>query len=114
LQDRSKEIARLFERIWDSPGLSGCPRLSEWAATIQGLAANEAGTPSEHPHATVGVTDVRCPGCGRSPLLGLTVVDHKPDCPLRPPSTLAFVPDKSSFPGVPTHEDIGFVPLFDV
>lgn len=112
LQARSMDVARLFERVWDSPGPSGCPRLSEWAAAIQALAAREAAVPPQHPHATVEGIGVRCPGCGRSPLLGLTAVDHRPDCPLRGPSTLSLVPDKSSFPGVPTHEDIGFVPLF--
>ncbi len=114
LQGLSKDVARLFERVWDSPGQSGCPRLSDWAATIQVLAANETAAPSQHPHATVDGIGVRCPGCGRSPLDGLTVVDHKSDCPLRASETPTLQPDKSSFPGVPTHTDIGFVPLFDV
>ena len=113
LQDLSKDVARLFERIWDSPGPSGCPRLSEWAAAIQVLDASESAAPSQRPHATPEGTDMRCPGCGRSQLLGLTIVDHKPDCPLRGPSTASLVADKSSFPGVPAHVDIGFVPLFD-
>jgi hypothetical protein len=112
LQARSKDLARLFERVWDSPGPSGCPRLSEWAATIQVLAADETATPSERPHATIDGTGLRCPGCGRTPLLGLTAIDHTSDCPLRGPSTGGLVADKSSFPGVPAHEDIGFVPLF--
>jgi hypothetical protein len=112
LQGLSRDVARLFDRVWDSPGPSGCPRLSEWAATIQALVATETAAPSQHPHATTEGAGMRCPGCGRSPLVGLTVVDHSPDCPLRGPSTGSLVPDKSSFPGVPAHEDIGFVPLF--
>ncbi len=114
LRDRSKDIARLFERIWDSAGLSSCPRLSEWAAAIQVLAASEVAASSHHLHATVDGSGVACPGCGRSPLHGLAGVDHGSDCPLRGSSTFPLVPDKSSYPGVPTHEDIGFVPLFDV
>ncbi len=110
LRERSMQVARLFERIWDSPGPSGCPRLSEWAAAIDALAAGVSAEPSQHPDATVAG---RCPGCGRSPLPGYTVADHEPTCPLREPSTPLPAPDKSSFPGVPTHEDIGFVPLFD-
>jgi len=110
LQALSKDVARLFERVWDSPGPSGCPRLSEWAATIQALGASESDAPAPHPYATA--EGVRCPGCGRSTLLGLTIVDHKSDCPLRGPSTLSPAPDKSLFPGVPAHEDIGFIPLF--
>jgi hypothetical protein len=112
LQALSKDVARLFERVWDSPGPQGCPRLSEWASAIQAIAASESDAPAQHPRATVGVIGVRCPGCGRSPLVGLTVVDHKSDCPLRASETTTLVPDKSSFPGVPAHEDIGFVPLF--
>jgi hypothetical protein len=112
LQARSKDIARLFDRVWDSPGPAGCPRLSEWAGAIEALTESEADAPSQHPHATAEGIGVRCPGCGRSPLLGLTAVDHQPDCPLRGSSTFSLVPDKSLFPGVPTHEDIGFVPLF--
>jgi hypothetical protein len=112
LQARSMELVRLFERVWDSPGPPGCPRLSEWAAAIAGVAASEAVAPPQQRHATAGGIGVRCPGCGRSPLLGLTAVDHEPDCPLRGASTHSLTPDKSSFPGVPTHEDIAFVPLF--
>ena len=114
LQALSKDVARLFERVWDSPGPSGCPRLSEWASVIQALGVSESDAPSQRPHATPEGTDMRCPGCGRSQLLGLTIVDHKSDCPLRGPSTVSLVADKSSFPGVPPHVDIGFVPLFDV
>jgi len=70
LRSRSVDVARLFERIWDSPGQSGCPRLSEWAAAIEALTAHDAAAnPVE-------------------------------------------APDRSSFPGVPRHDDIGFVPLF--
>ena len=79
-------------------------------STKPGLATSESDAPAQHPHATS--EGMRCPGCGRSTLLGLTIVDHTSDCPLRGPSTLSSVPDKSSFPGVPAHEDIGFVPLF--
>jgi hypothetical protein len=109
LQARSADVARLFERVWDSPGPTGCPRMSEWAAVINALMASDAAVPAQRPHATPN--GMRCPGCGRTPLVG-TVIDHEPACPLRGSDTQPFEPDKSSFPGVPTHTDIGFVPLF--
>lgn len=119
LQARSAEVARLFERIWDSPGQSGCPRLTEWASAIEALVATEVLAPSERPHATAvpaAITEAavrRCPACGRMPLVGLTVIDHEDGCPLRETSAQSRTPDKSVFPGVPEHRDIGFVPLFE-
>jgi hypothetical protein len=107
LADRSAELARLFERAWDSPGPSGCPRLAEWAEVIATIDVAAAG--SNTPQSTVEGSPVACPGCGESPLPGLAVVHHKASCPLHGP---AVSPEKSSFPGVPTHQDIGFVPIF--
>ncbi len=112
LHGRSTDVARLFERIWDSPGQSGCPRLADWAAAIEGLTAHDVAIPAQRPHATVDGFQLRCPACGRAPLSGLTLVDHDPACPLRGSSAHSYAPDKSVFPGVPTHEDISFVPLF--
>jgi hypothetical protein len=112
LQDQSAEVARLFERIWDSPGQSGCPRIAEWASAIEALTGATSAVPSQRLHGTAETVAQRCPGCGQSPLVGLTAVDHEPDCPLREPSTLSHLPGKSAFPGVPSHDDIGFVPLF--
>jgi hypothetical protein len=37
---------------------------------------------------------------------------HAPGCPLRSPSAPG-TPDKSAFPGVPEHDAIGFIPLFE-
>jgi hypothetical protein len=112
LHARSMDVARLFDRIWDSPGQSGCPRLAEWAAAIEAMTAHGAPVPDQRPHATDKGVGPRCPGCGRSPLAGVSVVEHEPDCPLRGASSGAYAPDKSAFPGVPTHDDISFVPLF--
>jgi hypothetical protein len=106
LAGRSADLVRLFERAWDSPGPSGCPRLAEWAEAIGSL---EVPADVDAPQSTVAASSVACPGCGEAPLPGLAVVHHKAGCPLHGP---VVSPEKSSFPGVPTHQDIGFVPIF--
>lgn len=101
MQSYSAELAKLFERVWDSPGLAGCPRLAEWAAALATAA------PADRPLSMVldAVGVVVCPGCGLP-------FDHEPGCPLQPPAALAPTPGKSSFPGVPSNDNIGFIPLF--
>ncbi len=123
LQTRSDELVRLFERAWDSPGPSGCPRLAEWAAAMAGarpadttarLPARTSGRGrGHHPQTTAaGVGSSSCPCCGQPVRPGHPTADHAPTCPLRPPPAGPAGPDKSAFPGVPTHDDIDFIPLF--
>jgi serine/threonine protein kinase len=118
LQAHSADLARLFEQAWDSPGLAGCPPLADWAEAIYTV------TPiGDHPQetvpgaATAGPDAERapmpCPSCAQ-PVRPDGSVEHGSRCPLRPPVSPAQAPSKSSFPGVPTYEDIGFVPLFNV
>jgi hypothetical protein len=108
LQARSDVVAHLFERVWDSPGPSSCPRMAEWSAAITSIAEAESQSgPEDSPHATEATA---CPGCGWTAVPGRRT-DHAPGCPLRAPT--GHGPDKSTFPGVPTHENIDFVPLFD-
>jgi hypothetical protein len=106
LANRSAPLVRLFDRAWDSPGPSGCPRLADWAEAISAL---DIAADADAPQSTVEASSVACPGCGETPLPGLAVVEHKAGCPLHGP---AVSPEKSAFPGVPTHQDIGFVPIF--
>jgi hypothetical protein len=106
LSRHSPAVAKLFERLWDSPGPSGCPRLSEWAAAM--ATVQPVLTP------TRGREGSPCPGCDRPVLAGQGTADHAPTCPLRAPTTPLPMPDRSAYPGVPTHTAIGFVPLFDL
>jgi serine/threonine protein kinase len=123
LRTRSAEVATLFERAWDSPGPSACPRLAEWANAI--AAVPRGGAPAAHevhghdarPGSTLApqaddMSAESCPGCG-GPLLNQHSISHAPTCPLRPRAIATPIPDKSTFPGVPMHDDIGFIPLFD-
>jgi hypothetical protein len=82
--DWSPALAALFEQAWTSAGWSDCPPLREWAAALDELPA---------PPADIVRADVDA-------LVG------------RPHATLPR-PTKSTFPGVPTHEGIGFIPLLD-
>ena len=101
---QSARVAHLFERVWDSPGPSSCPRLTDWAEAVAAIPLST----QDSPHATDATA---CPGCGR-PLLAGERASHAPGCPLRTPAANGR-PDKSAFPGVPEHEDIGFIPLFE-
>jgi serine/threonine protein kinase len=101
---QSHTVAHLFERVWDSPGPSSCPRLTDWASAVGELLPSTV----DSPHAT---DTTACPGCGR-PLLAGERASHAPGCPLRSPSAPG-TPDKSAFPGVPEHDAIGFIPLFE-
>lgn len=124
LDGRSAELATLFTRAWQSAGPSDCPPLVEWATAVASAAkAGAIGKPTHaagpageinRPHATKSKPQaaVTCPGCRRSVPPRHSAAHHAPACPLRPPSGSAPVPDKSSFPGVPTYDDIGFIPLF--
>ena len=49
---------------------------------------------------------------GEESIPGQATADHTPSCPRRAPAAPTPVPDKSSVPGVPDHDDIGFIPLF--
>jgi hypothetical protein len=80
----SAALADLFERAWSSPSPAECPALSEWQAAIDALPA-----PAAEPV--------------RADLAALTG---------SPPARVVG-PVKSSFPGVPTHQGIGFIPLLD-
>jgi serine/threonine protein kinase len=121
LRAHSAELATLFERTWDSPGLAGCPRLAEWATAMATVSpANGAPPtplgPDDQPDSPLQMTQPddlapRCPGC-RRPGVPRDPASHAPTCPLRPPAAATPVPDKSSFSGVPTHDHIGFIPLF--
>ena len=122
LQAHSAELATLFERTWDSPGLSGCPRLAEWATAMAivspadgsvrpPIAPGPRRPTRQSTSDTAGRPGAQVPrlppsGPPRDP------TSHAPTCPLRPPSAPTPVPDKSSFSGVPTHDHIGFIPLF--
>ena len=86
LTDLSSELAALFERAWTSAELADCPPLRDWAWALAGLPA----APAEVVRADVD-----------------QLVGH-------PRATVpAPRPAKSTFPGVPTHEGIGFIPLLD-
>jgi hypothetical protein len=105
LRTRSAEAADLFERAWHSTGLEECPALHEWAAVVEPLAPGGL---------AVGVlAPVTCPGCGREVIPGHRTARHATRCPLRPASTVPLQADRSTFPGVPGYDGIGFVPLFD-
>jgi hypothetical protein len=104
LSAQSERVAHLFERVWDSPGPSSCPRLADWADAIATIPTDLVST-QDSPQAT----DAACPACGRPLQAGHRYADHAPGCPLRAPST----PASSAFPGVPMHENIAFVPIFD-
>jgi hypothetical protein len=107
LRALSAEVTHLFERVWDSPGPASCPRMADWAAAIATIAASDSESRLDSPHAMEATA---CPACGRAAEPGHRA-DHAPGCPLR--ATSGHGPDKSAFPGVPTHENIDFVPLFD-
>jgi hypothetical protein len=108
LQAQSPAVATLFERVWDSPGPSGCPRLSEWAAAI-----NTVSLPDGTTEPVLDAAEpAHCPGCAAPLLPGRSIVDHALDCPLRARSAAILGSGKSVFPGVPSHDGIGFVPLF--
>jgi serine/threonine protein kinase len=108
LQTHSDEVATLFERVWDSLGPSGCPRLAEWATAM--ATVSPAHDCAELPLSIPGHDS--CPGCGQPVLSGRLTADHAPTCPLRSPSAPAPIPEKSSFPGVPTYDDVSFISLF--
>jgi serine/threonine protein kinase len=110
LQTHSTELATLFERVWDSPSPASCPRLAEWDAAMATLSPVDGDRPlATSPN---GTRTAFCPGCGRPVRPGRLTADHATDCPLRTPAAPAPVPGKSSFPGVPSNDNIGFIPLF--
>jgi hypothetical protein len=80
----SAGLADLFEQAWSSPSLAECPPLSAWRAAVDALP-----TPAAEPV--------------RADLAALTGSPH----------ATVMRPVKSSFPGVPTHQGIGFIPLLD-
>jgi hypothetical protein len=80
----SPALADLFEQAWSSPSLAECPPLAQWRIAIDALPA-----PAPEPV--------------RADLAALTGSPH---------ATVAR-PVQSSFPGVPTHQGIGFIPLLD-
>jgi hypothetical protein len=80
----SAALADLFDQAWSSPSLAECPPLAQWQAAIDALPA-----PAAEP---VGAD--------------LAVLTGSPHATVVRPA-------KSSFPGVPTHQGIGFIPLLD-
>jgi hypothetical protein len=80
----STGLADLFEQAWNSPGPAECPPLSAWRTAIDALPA-----PAAEPV--------------RADLAALTGSPH----------VTVMRPVQSSFPGVPTHQGIGFIPLLD-
>jgi hypothetical protein len=80
----SAALADLFEQAWSSPSLTECPPLSQWRTAIDAL-----------PAPAIELV--------RADLAALTGSPH----------ATVVRPVKSSFPGVPTHQGIGFIPLLD-